>query len=203
MAGAILLVGGAAIAFILTSGPDGSRPDAPEPSPGAPPPPLSIPIGPLPGVAAGGSITLQEAGPVVEFDAAPAPPDPGSWEAVPAAARPGRMGPIGPVMTNELNELQPRLAACFDEEAQSRYGQVPVSRYLETRTQDENAATLLVLNLELQPGQVRIADAPVESQGGASDGLVACAQQVLRGHVIRTPVSRTSGRARMILPLRP
>jgi hypothetical protein len=106
-------------------------------------------------------------------------------------------------MVYELNELQPRIAGCFDEVVQSSFGKTPVSRFLETRAPDANGPTLLVRNLELQPGQVRIVDAPVESQGPGSDGLVACVQSILRGHVIRTPVSRSTGRARMVYPLHP
>lgn len=139
----------------------------------------------------------------VVFDTEPPPPDPDSWEAVPAAARPAALGRIGPVMNNELANLQPSLAQCLDEETQARNGQFPVSRSLDGRTPDENATTLLVLQLELSPGQIRIVDAPVESQGRSSDGRVACAQRLLRGRVIRTPVVQGAGRARMVLPLTP
>ena len=71
------------------------------------------------------------------------------------------------------------------------------------READPNGPTLLVLNMEVQPGQIRIVDAPVESQGRASDGLVACAQRVLRGHLIRTPAAQKTERARMIFQLNP
>jgi hypothetical protein len=165
--------------------------------------PALIPLGPLPGIDADGKIIRHEPGEPVVFEPEPPPPDPDSWEAVAAAARPAALGRIGPVMNNELANLQPSLARCLDEETQARNGQFPVSRSLDGRTPDENATTLLVLQLELSPGQIRIVDAPVESQGRSSDGRVACAQRLLRGRVIRTPVVQGAGRARMVLPLTP
>lgn len=165
--------------------------------------PRPVPVGPLPGIGADGKVVPPEPAEPVVYEPEPPPPDPDSWEAVPTAARPAALGRIGPVMNNELANLQPGLAQCLDEETQARNGQFPVSRSLDGRTPDENATTLLVLQLELTPGQIRIVDAPVESQGRSSDGRVACAQRLLRGHVIRTPVVQSAGRARMVLPLSP
>ncbi len=202
-AGGILLVGGGAIAVILATGGDPASPDLPPVTAAAPAPPPVIPVGPLPGIGADGKAVRLEA-PPVEFEPEPPPPDAGSWEAIPAASRPNRMGPIGPVLANELSEvLQPRLAQCFDEETQSRFGQTPVSRPLNGREADDAGTILLVLNVEVSPGQVRIADAPVEQQGPASDGTVACAQRVLRGHVVRTPVATDTRRVRMAFQLHP
>ena len=189
--------------MILATGGDLGAPDLPAPVAVAPAEPRPIPIGPLPGIGPDGKVLPPEPGVPVEYEPEPLPPDPDSWEAVPAAARPSALGRIGPVMNNELANLQPSLAQCLDEETQARNGQFPVSRTLDGRTPDENERTLLVLQLELTPGQIRIVDAPVESQGRSSDGRVACAQRLLRGHVIRTPVVRSAGRARMVLPLTP
>ncbi len=203
-AGGILLLGGGAIAIILSTGGDpGPGPDAPPPEVSARSVPAPIPLGPVPGIGPDGQLVAVEAAPPVEYGPGPVLPDPESWEAVPTAARPNRLGAIGPVMANELNELQPRLALCFDEENQARHGHLLVSRPLDGRTAQESGVTLLVLLLEMQPGQIRIADAPVESQGKASDGLVACAQRILRGHVIPTPAVGAPGRARLIFPLNP
>jgi hypothetical protein len=111
------------------------------------------------------------------------------------------MGLLGPVVANALNDLQPSVAACFDEDAQARHGQAPVSRTAESPSAEEPGPTLLVLNLELSEGQIRIADAPVLNQGLASDGLVACAQRVLRGHVVHTSLVKAPGRSRVTFPL--
>ena len=201
-AGGIVVLGAGAVVYILSMDSDTSGPDLPPVTVSTPAPPPVIPIGPLPGLGPDGKAVRLEA-PPVEFEPAPPPPDPDTWEAIPAAARPNRMGPIGPVIANELNEIQPRFAACFDEETQSRFGQTPVSRPVATRGADDAGTTLLVLNIEVTPGQILIADAPVEQQGPASDGTVACAQRILRGHVIRTPVAVDSRRVRMAYQLHP
>ena len=52
-------------------------------------------------------------------------------------------------------------------------------------------------------GQVRIVDAPVEMRGTASDGLIACVQQVLRGHVIPAAAARPGTRYRIPVPAAP
>lgn len=189
--------------MILFTGGDVGPSDEPAPVAAAPAEPRPIPIGPLPGIGPDGKVRPVEPAAPVEYEPEPPPPDPDSWEAVPAAARPAALGRIGPVVNAELASLQASLAQCLDEETQARNGQFPVSRSLDGRPPDENERTLLVLQLELTPGQIRIVDAPVESQGRSSDGRVACAQRLLRGHVIRTPVVRDTGRARMVLPLTP
>ena len=120
---------------------------------------------------------------------------------MPAATRPERMGRIGPAVAAELNRLQPSLVACFDEDLRAGRGQEAGPRPLPPGSHDESDPTLLVLNLELEPGQIRIADAPVHSQGPASDVLIACAQKVLNGRVIQTNVVTGPGRARLALPL--
>jgi hypothetical protein len=202
-AGGIVLVGGAAIAVILFTGGDVSAPDLSPVVVAGAPAPLNIPIGPITVIGPDGGIFHPvEPSPPAEFEPPPPPPPDDSWEAVRVAGRPGSLGALGRIMMAELVELQPRLSLCFDEEAQSRFGQVPVSRALVGGQEaDPNGPTVLFLNLDLQSGQIRIADAPVQSQGGASDGLVACAQRVLRGHVIPTAAAQQAGRARMMFQL--
>lgn len=203
-AGGIVLVGGGAIAVIMSTGGDASGPDLSPVSVAEPPPPVNVTLGPLPSIGPDGNLKTIEAAPPVEFEPPPAPPPVDTWEAIPAAARPARLGAIGRDMVNELTRLQPRIGMCFDEEIQARHGQVAVSRPLGGgRTAEEGAATLLILNLEVTPGQVRIVDAPVESQGRDSDGVIACAQGILRGHVIPTPAAQKVERARMIFQLNP
>jgi len=200
-AGGILLVGGGAIAVILATGGDTSLPDPPAPVVVAPAAPTPIPIGPLPGLEGGPPAGGPAATPVVVYEPGPAPPPEDSWEAIPLATRPAKLGRIGPAVANELNELQPRLALCFDEETQARHGQLPVSRALDGTTRGEGPTAVLHLNLEVQPGEIRIVDAPVGSQGQVSDGLVACAQRILRGHVLRTPAAKEPAHFRLIFPL--
>ena len=202
-AGGILLVGGVAIAVILSTGGDVSMPEMPAPVVAVPsgPVPIPVPIGPLPGLEGDRPAGGPTATPPVEYEPAPPPPPEDSWEAIPLATRPAKLGRIGPALANELNELQPRLALCFDEETQARHGQFPVSRALDGTTRGEGPTAVLHLNLEVQPGEIRIVDAPVGSQGQVSDGLVACAQRILRGHVLRTPVAREPAHFRLIFPL--
>jgi hypothetical protein len=111
------------------------------------------------------------------------------------------MGPIGPLVASELRELKPRLAECFDQEPQGGAGQEAASRPPGLEPPDERSPPLLVLHLELVPGQIRFVDAPLENQGAASDAVIACAQEVLRGRVIPAPMVWRPGRARVILPL--
>jgi hypothetical protein len=200
---AILLLGAAAIAFILSTGSGGSRLDAPAPERAQPPaaPPVAAPLPPLPSTP-DAPVARAEPGPRVEPGLPPLPPELDRWEAVPVATRTERMGLIGPILASEVSALQPRLAACLDEDRQVRPAQAPPSQSApEPGSPDEPAPTLLVLNLELEAGRIRIEDATVELQGRASDAAVACAQQILRGHVIPAPVVTAPGRARMALPL--
>jgi hypothetical protein len=200
---AILLVGAAAIAFILTMGSGTARLDGPAPQTMAPPaaPAVAAPLPPLPPAATEGPLARTEPAPRAEPGPPPLPPELDRWEAVPVATRTDRMGLIGPILASELSVLQPRLAACLDDDREVRPAQAPPPQAPEPGSPDENPPTILVLNLELEAGRIRIEDAPVEAQGRASEGAIACAQQVLRGHVIPAPVVTGPGRARMALPL--
>jgi hypothetical protein len=123
----------------------------------------------------------------VEVDPAPPPPPRGSWEAVPISARAASMGPAGVAVGRELNDLHGELGACFDEDAQARNGTAAVSAVRDTATLADVGSPVLVLQLETLSQSVRIVDAPVETRGGASDGLLACAQRKLRGLVVQAP----------------
>jgi hypothetical protein len=140
---------------------------------------------------------------VVVVDAPPPAPPAGSWEAVPLSPRASALGPLGAAVGRELNELQPQLAACFDEEVQARHGAAGVTAVRDLAPQADQGTTVLVLELETQAGAVRIADAPVEARGGASDGLLACAQRVLRGKVFDAPGAHAGARHRLLHPLLP
>jgi hypothetical protein len=127
-------------------------------------------------------------------------PPKGSWEAVDVAARASALGPAGGPIGRGLNELQPRVAACFDEVTEARYGATARSPASRGEALDPQAAPVLLLNIEISGGQASIVDAPVETQGNASDGLVACAQQVLRGQRFPTPQAK-AGRYRLLHPI--
>jgi hypothetical protein len=131
----------------------------------------------------------------------PPPPAPDTWEAVAPVGRVGALRGIGGAIGRELNEIRPRLEQCFGEETQSRFGQVPFSRTGDTQPLGDEGVTVLMLQLETRPGQVVIVDAPVEVVGKASDGLIACAQQVLRGVAIDVPSVKSGERYRVRYPL--
>jgi len=198
---AILVAGGVAILAIILAptGPTWVGPDLLAPGSGGslPPgalPPL-LPTGPIPG------FVPVEPSPPQLYEPPPPKPPPGSWEAVAVSVRAGALGPVGVAVSSELGELQPQLSACFEEVAQSRYGQVPFSRTSDFTPPDGTGTPILQLQLEMSAGQVRIVDAPVDTQGRASDGLVACAQSVLRGRVVATSGAKPGDRARLLFQL--
>jgi hypothetical protein len=205
--GGIALLGAIAVAVVLATtepGPGSSAPDAP--SPAAPPPfadPGSAGSGPpssdLPaGLVAGGAVTQ------VEKDAPPPKPPPGSWEAVAVVARAAALGPAGAALQRDLNDLQPDITRCFDEDAQARNGQRGgVTAVRDLAPMDDVGATVLMVEVEVSGNALRIVDAPVEARAGASDGLIICAQALLRGRTVAIPPSSASGRHRVLYTLLP
>jgi hypothetical protein len=199
-AGGILLLGAVALVAVWI-GSGGSappredgRPDvAPAPPPVLPPPGALAPSGPPPPVPQG---TVELGPPRVE-------PPPDSWEAVPPAARAAAMGDVGPALGRALNELQPRLSACFDEDTQARHGTTPITATQDQATLEDHGSTVLMLEVETQPGSASIVDAPVETRGRASDGLIACAQRVLRGQQVVAPGVEGGRRYRLLHTLLP
>jgi len=203
VAAAILGFGAAAILIVLlaTTGPgspDASSRSLPEPPPAGPIPPLGGASGAYPtGAAQAVPVVVPQ---VVYAPADPRPP-PGSWEAVKPVARPASLGPVGAAVGRELNELQPELSACFDEVSQARHGQARLTTTGAASSQEGSGPPTLMLLLEMKEGDVQIVDAPVETRGGASDGLIACAQGILRGRVVRVPGAKQVGRARLMFTL--
>ena len=204
-AGGILLVGGASIGFLLfLPGGGGGFLD-----PGPPAPPAYVPQPLPPGVVlgpergtGGSDIVVTTPGPMPTYEAPPPPPAEGSWEAVRPVARPAALGSVGAALGRGLNEIKDQLDACFDEDAQARYGQVAVTRTRDNAPiVDDGQATILMLQLETQQGAVRVVDAPVETQGAASDGLIACAQRLLRGLEFEAPDAKAGQRHRVFFPL--
>lgn len=133
----------------------------------------------------------------------PPPPEPprGSWEAVPLTARAHALGPLGGAVGRGLIELQPRLSACFDEDTQARHAREAYSVVRDAAPSNDAGSTVLVLQIETGAGEARIVDAPLESRGGASDGLVACAQRALRGQRFAVPQAKAGQRFRLLHPL--
>jgi len=190
---AMLVIALAPVGPGTLDGTSGSSPSQGPPPPLPPLPAASAPSAPPAGLA----VTPQ-----VIYAPADPPPPPGSWEAVKPVARLGALGPVGAAVGRELNELQPELSACFDEVAQAQHGQQPFSATGVAEPAGTGPAVLVLL-LEMEAGAVRIVDAPVDRRGGASDGLIACAQGVLRGHVVKAPGARPGQRARVMFTLVP
>jgi hypothetical protein len=194
---AIVLLGAAAIAvlYVLTAPGPASPPHAPEPPVAyLPPPPVTLPT-----VAALPATPLQEPGPPVEYAPLPPKPPAGSWEAVTPVPRPAALGPIGAAIGRDLNELQPRIAACF--EAGASHGDA--STMVDPNGAEDRGVTVLVLHVETLAGRARIVDAPVETFGSTSQGVVACAQRVLRGRVVTAPQAQPGARHKILFTLAP
>jgi hypothetical protein len=102
------------------------------------------------------------------------PPEQQAWEQIRPLTK-----PFAPV----VRALATPVAPCFDEETQARFGPRPHSSLSDASGAAPGPATLM-LQMEAVEGGLRIVDAPVASLGAASDGLVACAQQALRGRTV-------------------
>jgi hypothetical protein len=105
------------------------------------------------------------------------PPEQGAWEQIRPLTK-----PIAPL----VRALASPVAPCFDEETKARFGPRPHSSLSDATGADPGTATLM-LQMEAVEGGLRIIDAPVASLGPSSDGLVACAQQALRGRTVPLP----------------
>lgn len=204
VAGAIALLGGAAVAFLLLLDGSGSKPGEAEPQldpdavaaaaavraasrEGTPP---EQPVGER--VQHVGSPPVP---PPPTTEAAPEP-KPVGWESAPvltAARREGEVGAGGEVLAR-LEELKPRLSPCYAE-ADTRPGATPPTTWGDG-AQSEGDEPVFVLELESPDrGQFRIVDAPVKSRGRLEDGVLSCVQTILRGAVVPAPSARPGERA--------
>ena len=210
VAGAITLLGGAAVAFLVLMDGSGSKPAEAEP-----------PLDPDAVAAAAAVRAASREGtppeqPVAEgaqhvgsrpvpppvppppttTEAAPGP-KPVGWESAPvltAARREGETGAGGEVLAR-LEELKPRLSLCYDAEAETRPGATPPTTWGDG-AQSEGDEPVFVLELESPDrGQYRIVDAPVKSRGGLEDGALSCVQSILRGAVVAAPSASPGERA--------
>jgi hypothetical protein len=101
-------------------------------------------------------------------------PEQQAWAQVPALP-----APLAQVVTAVAQPL----AQCFDEEVQARFGPIPHTSLPDAVGPGPRPA-MLMLQMEATDGALRVVDAPVAVLGNAGDGLVACAQQVLRGRTV-------------------
>ncbi len=204
-AGAIALLGVAAFAAIalMTGRPAPSAGSSGSPaveSRDAPAPPPAAPA--TPAFANENTLGRPPAVPMAPPrlpPVAPPPPAPGSWEAVDPVGRPADLGPIGHSVLAGLRDASDKLAACFDSATEAQYastGARPVSM-IDTTAGAIGGPPVLMLELEMQPGSVYVVDAPVEWQGTAGDGVILCAQHVLRGMRMAAPGATAGGRHRM------
>jgi len=192
----LLLAGGGMLAIYLVSLPDAS-PGTSLPPTVVDPPPAPPPAAPDLTRFQGGKAPLA---PMVYSPAPPAPP-PDSWEAAPIS-RDRTLGPLGAALRAGLEPLTPQLQGCLA----SAPGSSPGGTTVSTAAGDEDlaeagGAPAVVLHLETQAGQVRIADAPVLGWAGASEGAMGCVQQVLRGRTFPAPAARPGRKLRVAFPL--
>ena len=175
-----------------TDAPVAAVPEVPQPPPPTPPTPQQLTTFNVP----------PPAGPRASVEFGPPRPEPpkGSWEAVPVSARLSALGPLGGAIGRGLIELQPRLAACFDEDTAARFGPQPRSVAMDGSLPDAGTPVLL-LEIETGGGGARIVDAPVDTQGGASDGVISCAQSILRGQQFSYAQAPAGGKHRVLHPL--
>lgn len=185
---AVLL--GASVAIILALGGTPPTPATPDPSPPIP----DAPAPPTPPVAAvpfkGGKLYLSATG----LDRRPSGDRPGETS-TPMADRVTRKAVRKAL---RAASLQSRLARCVDRDREVGFG----GGASPSRIPRPRPATL-VLEVETIRGQVRIADARVQSWGGASETAVSCAREVLRDKVLAAPTARPGKRALMPFPLNP
>ena len=199
----ILLFGAVAVAVVLFVTGDSSILGTFAPGPDASPPTPAARLGPLGALPPAGPAPPQLPSPPQQYSPPPPTPPDGSWEAVPPVARAAALGPLGGAIGRGLNEIQPRLAACFDEDVQARHGRTRFTETQDYAPMPDHGTTVLMLQIETLSGGARIVDAPLEARGGASDGLVACAQGVLREQKFEVPGATPGARHRLLYSLLP
>jgi len=178
-------------AWFLTRAPGDAAAPAPLPPVALPEPPPLVPAPPtLP------SQRVEPEPPPLLADPAPPPPPAGSWEAVTPVPRLAALGPLGGAIRRALNEAEPRLSACADQDVQARHGRSAPSQSGDGAG-DEGTTPTVMLEIETTAGGARIVDAPLDTRGGAGDGLFSCVQRVLRGLEITHPAAKPGKRYRV------
>jgi len=100
-------------------------------------------------------------------------------------------------LTSGLSGLRAHLEKCPDRPAHGGFGGNG------TYVPGVEEMTLLMLEVEMLDGRVKIVDAPLAMPGSTSDAFAACVQQTLRGQVIAVPAAAAGDRARIAFPLDP
>ena len=199
---AVASLGAASLAAILLVTSSGERPRAlppPEPVVDSAQPPPEGPLPPLAGTAPMPTPTAPPPLPAAMLLRVPTSArvsdEQRAWEQIRPLTRP---------MTPLVRALSGWVAPCFDEDTQARFGPRPHSALSDASGTAPGRGALL-LELEMVEGGVRIVDAPVAELGAASDGLVACVQQALRGRTVSLPQLRYEPGQRLTMPypLRP
>jgi len=195
-AAGVVAFGAAAVAFILLQGVGstswlGDWLDPASRTEGAAQPPLP----PLPSLG-GAAIPVPPPQPPAPPPLPPPPAD--SWEATKVLVR---AGSLGAAITREL---QPAVGECFDEVMQARFGpQGGKVTTVEYGAMEDTGEPVVLLNIETIADGARIVDAPVETRGRVSDGLLACAQAALRGKEVSVPGTAPGQRFRVRYPIVP
>ena len=153
------------------------------------------------GIAGGNTLGPEQPVPTPPSPAvlgtSPAPSD--SWEALEPVGSAEEMGDIGPAFAKALSESFAALGQCFEGATSERYaasGAVP--RMAKDSSSSEMLGTpVLMLEFETMTDAVRIVDAPAGTRGSVGDGVILCAQSVLRGMRVDVPGARPGRRYRM------
>jgi hypothetical protein len=190
--GALGLVAISAVALLTRPEPSAKSPD---------PDPASIPPAEAPGLTTALALPPPPPAPPPgppPISASFRAPDP----AVPQAPRPAAAPARRPGVTvSRITEIaRPKLAPCFDPDAQARYGRQGFTAV----GKPGRGQAVLTLQLEAgSGGRARVVDAPVLVRGDAEDGLLACAQQALRGIELPAAGVQPGARLEVRYPLQP
>jgi hypothetical protein len=103
-----------------------------------------------------------------------------------------------PALMARISRLQPKSSECAEQLSRARIRRTSPRR----PAPDDPAATVLMLQLETTNGEVHVLDAPIETRGGASDGVVQCLQATLKGAAIPLAGTRDGQRMKLRFPIR-
>jgi hypothetical protein len=174
----IALLAAASVALVLVAT-DSGRVEVALPPPPTIPSPLPAPeVRPAPPAP-----PPAPARPPPTPQARPAPQAPVPWDQVRTLPR-----PLPPVFRQAVRSA---IAHCFDEDTQARFGPQAHTSMPGATLSTTPEPGALFLEIEVVAGGMLVADAPMATHGKASDGLIACAQQSLRGRTLTLPGSAT------------
>jgi len=130
------------------------------------------------------------------------PPEPGSWEATPLAARGRALGRAGVDLEQGLLEYQDALSRCFVAGARAGDEASPVQEVAHPAV-DDTGSTVVVLHVVASGGELRVVEAPVEIRAGASAATLGCVQATLRQVRVASDAPPTSPRFRLRFTVSP